>query len=88
MPQLHNRTDRELNLWALQRILPAGGSIDITDDEAAGFAGHPLIDVVISSAPAEVPEPEPPEAPAEPEHVEPPPDHTEAEPAAPEGNPQ
>lgn len=52
MPELTNKTDRDLRLWALgNKELKAGESIEVTDKEAELFADHPHIAVRASKKP-------------------------------------
>lgn len=44
MPKIRNRTAYGFDL-RIGRHLEAGGVLDVTDQEAAELAGHPLLDI-------------------------------------------
>ena len=50
MPQLHN-PDKVAYVLAGEVPIGAGETIDVTDDEAVLYVGHPIIEVVADVAP-------------------------------------
>ena len=45
MPHVRNLADQEFNL-RIGRAIPALGEIEVSDEEAAVLAGHPLLEMV------------------------------------------
>ena len=59
MPYLQNKTTHRYRLPELNRVVPGGGIIEITDAQAKRFEDHPLFEVVSTPPPADTDTDEP-----------------------------
>lgn len=82
MPKLTNPTDGAFNVPGFDFSIAAGASIEVSDEVAAAFAGHPVLVISADAAPVVEPAPvavEPEPAPVVEVHIPTPVELAEAE---------